>query len=192
MSATGDKPAAEPALESAVGAAAESAVESAPKAALHPALEPLADFLGTWKGTGHGRYSTISDFDYQETVSLTPLPGKPFVRMENRSATPAGQPQHMELGFIRSVGDGKVEITVAQATGQVEVLYGVVKRTETELRVDAASRSVTNTDTAKTVTETTRSLALDLASGELTHSFGMAAVGQGMQNHLESHLRRAQ
>nr|WP_120492184.1 FABP family protein [Corynebacterium lactis] len=173
-----------------------SAASAAPAAngapSLHPALEPLADLLGTWKGSGHGKYSTIKDFDYLETVSLTPLPGKPFVRMENRSATPEGQPQHMELGFIRSVGEGKVEVIMAQATGQAEVLYGTITRTETELRIDAISRSVTNTDTAKTVDETQRSLVLELADGVLTNSFGMAAVGKQMENHLVSRLKRVE
>lgn len=166
---------------------------------LHPALEPLQDLFGTWKGAGHGKYSTIKDFDYAETVSLTPLPGKPFVRMENRSASPEGKPMHMELGFIRCVGgekaagegESKIELIMAQATGQAEVLYGNVTRTEKELRIDAVSRSVTNTDTAKTVDTTERSLVLNLETGILTHSCDMAAVGEELQNHLISHLKKA-
>lgn len=165
---------------------------------IHSALEPLKELFGTWKGAGHGKFSTIEDFDYVETVSLTPLPGKPFIRMENRSATPEGKPMHVELGFIRCVERGdtehedecKIELIMAQATGQAEVLYGTVSRTETELRIDAQSRTVANTETAKTVDATQRFLALDLETGILTHSFGMAAVGEEMQNHLVSHLNK--
>ncbi|ALA67542.1 FABP family protein [Corynebacterium lactis] len=173
-------------------------IQPATQPATHPALAVLQGFFGTWKGTGHGKYATIKDFDYAETVSLTPLVGKPFVRMENRSATPEGKPMHMELGFIRCV-DGEqtaaanectIEVIMAQATGQAEILYGTVTRTDTELRIDAKSRCVTNTDTAKTVDATERTLVLDLETGILTHSFGMAAVAEKMQNHLVSQLRK--
>ena len=111
---------------------------------------------------------------------------------------------HLELGFLRVVSEPertaedadtiKVELIMAQATGQAEILYGTVTRVNSEakheLRIDVASDSVHNTETAKTVNETKRSMVFDLDKKTLTHKMGMAAVGKPMQDHLESHLNK--
>lgn len=211
------KPAsAEPASSAPALATASAAATAA--GAIHPLVQPLADVLGTWTGQGHGQYSS-QGFDYNETVSLSTRPGKTFIVMENASTTPDGKPMHLELGFLRIVSEPekkvsedasakaadsadsaedvetiKVELIMAQATGQAEILYGTVTRTNSdtkhELRLEVTSDTVHNTETAKTVNETKRQMIFDLDKKTLTHMFGMAAVGKPMQDHLESHLTK--
>ncbi|WIM68463.1 FABP family protein [Corynebacterium breve] len=155
---------------------------------LHPNIEPFAFLIGTWVGSGRGKYPTINDFEYRETVTFASTPGKPFLRYEQKTKSPDGAPMHTEVGFLRPVGD-LVEFTIAQPTGQTELLEGTIKILEDgslELLLDEGT--VANTATAKPVDGTKRRYVFDADRSKMTTEFEMEASGQAMQNHLISEL----
>ncbi len=151
-----------------------------------PALVPLARFIGTWIGAGAGEYPTINGFAYSEEIELRPVRGKPILAY--RSATAAaedGRALHGESGWLRIVGDGAVELIVAQGPGLVEISEGFVEEGEILLR----STLIGGSATAKTVTATERHYRLDGES--LGYEIAMAAVGQPLTHHLRARLTRA-
>lgn len=161
-------------------------MDSLPGMDMHPDLEQVAFLVGTWSGRGHGIYPTIDDFDYTETISFTPGPGKPFLAYAQRTKhADTGEPLHAEAGFLRSVSPGEVEWVIAQATGITEIVTGTVEGTTLRL----SSSSVGMAPTAVDVTSTERHL--DVDGSTLGYRFSMAAVAQPFQLHLEATLQRS-
>ncbi|RPI24197.1 MAG: FABP family protein, partial [Actinobacteria bacterium] len=94
--------------------------------AVHPDVAALAFLVGTWEGDGRGIYPTIEDFAYHEVVEIE-APPKPFLAYRQRTRRAGtGEPLHMEAGYFRSVGEGSVELVIAQPTGIVECHSGTV------------------------------------------------------------------
>lgn len=148
-------------------------------------LVPLAAFVGTWTGSGQGAYPTIEPFAFTETITLLPVAGKAMLAY--RSATRAaddGRTLHGESGFLRSLGDGSVELVVAQGSGVVEVAEGLVD--DRELMV--ASTLVAGTSTAKEVSSVDRRYRVD--GDQLSYELSMSAVGQPQVLHLTGTLTR--
>ena len=156
---------------------------------LHPLCEPLAPLLGTWRGRGQGSYPTIDDFAYAEELVFGHV-GKPFLSMVQRSrALLTGEPLHAEAGYLRAVGAGAVELTVAQPSGIVEVDIGTMTRTSDGLTIELESAQVGLTPTAKSVTAVRRRLSL--VGSTLVSELWMAAVGEpDLVHHLRSELSR--
>ena len=145
-------------------------------AELHPLCGPLAPLLGTWRGRGQGSYPTIDDFAYAEELVFGHA-GKPFLSMVQRSRDLlTGEPLHAEAGYLRALGDGTVELTVAQPSGIVEVDVGSVTETSDGLVVELESDRVGLTPTAKSVTAVRRRLSL--SGSTLVSELWMAAVGE--------------
>ena len=180
---------------------------------LHPLVQPLQLLIGTWQGRGQGNYPTIKAFEYLETVTFTAMPGKPFLRYEQRTKSTAGAPMHTELGFLRPIGNGRVEFVLAQPTGQTESMEGTLLIDEQgAVRISVESTEVTNTSTAKNVAATRREYEFSAADGrdggavdgggsgsgssevaatpQAMTRFDMAAVGEEMQQHLVSRLTK--
>ena len=158
---------------------------------LHPLISEFEFLIGTWKGPGKGHYPAIDSFRYNETLTFMAIPGKPFLRYEQKTAGAENQPMHTEAGFFRPIGDGRVEFTLAQPTGQTEVLAGRVESGEDgELAIVMDESTVVNSGTAKQVDATSRTWVLNADRTELITEFGMAAVGQPMQQHLVSELAK--
>ena len=156
---------------------------------LHPLCEPLAPLLGTWRGTGRGSYPTIDDFAYTEELVFGHV-GKPFLSMVQRTRDGStGQPLHAESGYLRALGDGSVELTVAQPSGVVELDVGSVIETSDGLVMELESAEVGLTPTAKSVTAVRRRLQL---SGEtLVSELWMAAVGEAdLIHHVRAELSK--
>ncbi|WP_156230746.1 FABP family protein [Corynebacterium occultum] len=152
---------------------------------LHPNVQPYEFLLGTWTGEGKGIYPTISKFSYTETLSFAAIPGKPFLRYEQKTMGPQG-PMHTEVGYLRPVAEDRLELVVAQPTGQTELLEGEVR---SEGRLFVFEKSVVKSSaTAKQVDATKRTYTFNPERTEMLTAFGMAAVGQPMQQHLESRL----
>lgn len=152
---------------------------------LHPDAAPLRFLIGTWSGTGRGDYPTIEAFSYQEEVRFSST-GKPFLLYTQRTWDPLDErPLHAEIGYLRPVGEGRLELVLAQPTGIVEIHDGVVDGRQIEFR----SRLVGLTPTAKQVDEVTRTLRV--SDDVLSYRVDMAAVGQELQWHLSAELRRA-
>lgn len=158
---------------------------------LHPLVQPLTSIVGTWNGLGRGHFPTISDFDYTETISFDAIPGKPFLRYEQKTMGAEDTPMHTECGFLRPIGDGRVEFTLAQPTGQTELLEGAVTDGDDgELFIELGTSTVVNSTSAKQVDATSRTYVVDADRTALVTEFGMAAVGQPMQRHLVSELTK--
>jgi len=134
---------------------------------------------------GDDQWLAVEGFGYTEQIEFRPVPGKPMLAY--RSATRArddGRTLHGESGFLRVVGDGLVELVVAQGSGIVEAADGVVDGDELAL----SSTAVVGTGTAKEVTAVERRYRV--AGDTLTYDLAMAAVGQPLQHHLRATLTR--
>lgn len=154
---------------------------------LAPNLTPVAALLGSWRGEGEGSYPTIESFSYTEEITFTDV-GKPFLHYIQRTWSPTGAPMHTETGYLRSPGDGTVELILAQPTGQTELCEGTVTAEAGTLVLEFHA-SLLNSASAKQVTATRRRY--ELTDDGLATTFGMEAVGQPMTHHLRSALRRA-
>jgi len=108
----------------------------APPPALHPDVAALAPFLGEWTGPDRGtaatrasRSSTTSrrcDFGHA---------GKPFLTYAQRTVdTRDGRALHVETGYLRPAGAGRVELVVAQPTLRLD--GGVLRTTLAMAAVD--------------------------------------------------------
>jgi hypothetical protein len=152
---------------------------------LNPALTPVAFLLGTWRGEGEGQYPTIKPFRYREEVRFSHN-GKPFLIYTQRTeAIETGQPLHGEAGYLRLVGDGRVEFVIAQPIGFAEISLGRVDGR----RIDVESASVGRTPTAKPVTSISRSLWLE--GDTLRYELKMGMEGVPLAQHLVASFRRS-
>ncbi len=148
----------------------------------------LRDMLeGTWTGSGLGSYPEVAEFSYREVLRFESH-GRPFLRMEQHTTGPDGSPLHTEVGYLRFVAKGRVELVVAQPTGIVEVLEGSVDEGVDGLTISLTSLLVGTTPSAKRVDSTQRQFRL--RGDELVSELWMDALGRGMHQHLEAHLRR--
>jgi hypothetical protein len=124
---------------------------------LNPAVQPLAFLLGTWRGEGVGDYPTIKPFQYREEIRVWHT-GKPFLIYTQRTeAIDDGRPLHTEMGYLRGVGEGRVELVVAQAIGFAEIAIGMVR----DHRLELKSLHLARTPTAKAVSAVERDIWLD-------------------------------
>ena len=151
---------------------------------LNPALAPVAFLLGTWRGEGEGQYPSIEPFRYREEIRFSHN-GKPFLIYAQRTeAIDTGQPMHAEGGYMRLVGDGRVEFVIAQPIGYAEISLGRVDGR----RIDVECTSVARTPTAKPVTSISRSFWME---GEtLRYHLKMGLAGAPLAPHLTATFRR--
>ena len=155
---------------------------------LHPDLMPLAWLLGTWHGNGRGDYPTIEEFTYEQDVVFA-HDTRPFLHYFSRTWITDEEgnrvrPGALETGFIRSVGEGKLEVLLTHPTGIAEVWYGEVDGPRMTLATDIVAR----TETAKEVTAGQRMYGL--VEGSLMYAYDLAAEGQPLQSHLWGKLER--
>jgi hypothetical protein len=151
---------------------------------LHPALAPVTFLLGTWRGEGEGEFPSIKPFRYREEIRFAHN-GKPFLIYTQRTeAIDSGQPMHGEAGYLRLVGDGRVEFVIAQPIGFAEIALGRVEGR----RVDVECANVGRTPTAKPVTSISRSLWMD--GDTLRYELKMGMEGVPLVRHLTASFRR--
>lgn len=156
---------------------------------LHPALDPLAFLVGRWEGAGVGDYPTIEPFHFGHEVEVS-HDGRPLLAHRSRSwllDSDTGErvrPLASESGFWRPGEDGVVELVLAHGAGAVEIWLGAVSGPTLALATDVVAR----TGTAKEITAGRRHYGL--VEDELLFRYDMAAVGQDLQPHLSSRLRR--
>jgi hypothetical protein len=152
---------------------------------LNPALTPVAFLLGTWRGEGEGQYPSIKPFRYREEIRFAHN-GKPFLIYTQRTESiDTGQPMHGEAGYLRLVGEGRVEFVIAQPIGYTEISLGRVDGQ----RIDVECASVGRTPTAKPVTSISRSLWLE--DETLRYELKMGLAGAPPAPHLRASFRRA-
>jgi hypothetical protein len=151
---------------------------------LDPAVRPLAFLLGTWRGEGEGNYPTIQPFRYREEIRVWHT-GKPFLAYTQRTeATADGRPLHTEMGYLRAVGQGRVELVVAQHIGFAEISVGAVR----DNRLQLESIHIGRTPTAKAVTGVERDIWLD--GNTLHYELRMAMETVGLTRHLHASFQR--
>jgi THAP4-like, heme-binding beta-barrel domain len=151
--------------------------------ALHPDIAPLGFLLGSWMGEGKGFYSTIEAFEYGEEIRVWHV-GKPVLAYTQRTwSLDDGRPLHSESGFWRMAGAGRVELIVAHPNGHAEVAEGTLEGTS----ISTTSKSMAATATAKQVDAIERDLTV--AGEALTYELRMAAMGKGLEGHLQAELR---
>jgi hypothetical protein len=155
---------------------------------LHSLCAPVAFLLGEWHGEGHGGYPAITPFAYREEMRVWHT-GKAYLAFEQRTwqtdGEKAGREIHGELGYLRCLDGGGLELIVAMAPGHVEVSTGSVEGT----RISLASKGVLDAPSAKAVSATKRRWWLE--DGVLRYELEMSAVDQPMSWHLAAELRRA-
>jgi hypothetical protein len=157
--------------------------------ALHPALEHLAFLVGEWGGLGVVGYPTIQEARYEQEISFS-HDGRPFLAYISKTwlIDEDGKrirPSATETGFWRPGKEPRdVEVTLAHASGVVEVYVGEVVFHKIELTSEVVAR----TETAKDVKAFTR--LYGLVEGDLAYAIDMAAAGQALQPHLSARLQK--
>ncbi len=96
--------------------------------------------------------------------------GKPFLAYRQATVrTDTGQPAHAEVGYLRGVGGGRVELVLAHPTGIAELAAGDLRPETAGLRLHLRSTDVARTATAKEVRSVQRTIVVagDLLRYEL-------------------------
>jgi THAP4-like, heme-binding beta-barrel domain len=152
--------------------------------ALHPDLAEIAFLLGTWRGEGEGEWPGIDPFRFGEELVFEHV-GEPYLLHTQRSwAFENDEPIHLERGFLRPAGPGRVELVLAHPLGMAEVAEGTV---ESRL-IEVATTSVALAETASGVTELRRRI--ELQGDELRYELHMAMRETPLTSHIRSRLRR--
>lgn len=151
---------------------------------LHPDLAPIAGLLGTWEGDGSGDYPTIEAFRYREQVTFGHV-GKPFLAYAQRTWHPETRtPMHAETGYVRVVGERRLELVLAHPTGIAEIEEGTWEGGRAELVTTTVGRSAT----AKDVRGLRRVVTLE--GDTLSYDLWMAYAHVPETHHLHAVLTR--
>lgn len=152
---------------------------------LHPDVQPLVFLLGTWQGGGDGEWPGSEPFRYGEEMRFEHV-GDAYLLYTQRSWDPAdGSPIHLERGFFRPAGQGRVEAALAHPLGIVEAAEGTVH----EGVLDLVATTVGRTATGSPVTELRRRI--EVADGNLRYELWMATEEIPLRRHLLGQLKRA-
>jgi hypothetical protein len=152
--------------------------------ALHPDLTELGFLVGTWRGEGEGEWPGAEPFTYGEELAFEHV-GDAFLVYAQRSWSLSDEePVHLERGFLRPAGPGRVELVLAHPIGIAEVAEGTV----TDRVLEVRSTSVALTGTAKGVTELRRRL--EVAGDHLSYELHMAMREIPLTWHVRSRLSR--
>src|SRR5262245_11721358 len=157
----------------------------APPGILHEDLAGLAFLLGAWKGTGEGVWPPGDPFIYGEDVTFEDVGDTFLVYIQRSWSLEDGSPIHLERGFLRPAGAGRVELVLAHPIGITEVAVGLVEGDVLEV----SSTAVSLTPTASPVTELRRRI--EVADGRLSYELHMAMQGIELLSHVRSRLERA-
>jgi THAP4-like, heme-binding beta-barrel domain len=149
----------------------------------------LGFLVGTWEGVGRGEYPTIDSFEYRETIVFGTVPTKPFLTYGQRTMSVATElPMHAETGYLRPVGDDRVELVLAHPSGIVEIEEGTLSGSATGGRLEVRTTVVQGSTTAKHVDALVRVFEID--GDVLRYTVAMAAVGVALTHHLSAELHR--
>jgi hypothetical protein len=153
--------------------------------ALHPDLAEIAFLLGTWAGEGEGSWPGAEPFRYGEELAFE-HDGEAYLVYSQRSwSLDDDAPIHLERGFVRPAGQGRVELVLAHPLGIAEIAQGTVR----DHVIEVATTSVALAGTAKAVTELRRAIEVD--GDELRYELHMAMLEIPLTSHVRSRLSRA-
>lgn len=143
----------------------------------------LSFLLGTWRGQGEGGYPSVEDFGYSEEMTFTDA-GDGVLVYREQAWDAEGEPMHSEVGYLRALDDGSVDLALAYPFGVSEVMEGLVQGT----RLTLASTSVGVTTHGEPVTGLTR--VIEVGNGSLKYETLVATPKQTMTRHLRGTLTR--
>jgi THAP4-like, heme-binding beta-barrel domain len=147
-------------------------------------MEALAFLLGTWRGSGHEKYPTVDDAEYDEEIVFTNA-GESFVTYRQRAWTRESRDTlHAEAGFWRLAADGTLEVCLGHPLGLAEISEGRIDGG----RIEVASRSISRTTTGEPVSGVERRY--DVAGDTMRYVILMALEQVPMTLHLEAELQR--
>ena len=150
----------------------------------HHDLAEITFLLGTWRGEGEGVWPGAGDFRYGEEMIFEHV-GDPFLLYTQRSWSPEDHaPIHLERGFVRPVGLGRVDLVLAHPLGVAEVAEGTVSGSV----IDVASTAVALATTGSPVTELHRRIRVE--GDTLSYELEMATREVPRRFHLRGVLRR--
>lgn len=151
--------------------------------ALHEDLRPLAFLLGMWVGEGDGEWSG-RPFRYGEEVVFEHV-GEPYLLYAQRSwGLDDGAPIHLERGFLRPAGQGRVDAALAHPLGIVEAAEGTL----IEGVLDLVATTVGRTATGSPATELRRRI--EVRDEILRYELWMATDDVPLARHLRGELKR--
>ncbi len=148
-------------------------------------LEPLAFLLGIWRGAGAGGYPTSDSFEFEEETRFWHV-GLNHVLYQQRTWVPGDESDaiHMELGFLRPAGPGRVEFLLAYPLGSVDVEEGTV----TDGVLELTSTGVARAATGDPVQGFFRRIEVD--GDTLSYELRMATDSVPLTRHATATLRR--
>jgi hypothetical protein len=151
---------------------------------LHPDVRELAFLLGRWEGAGEGVWPPGEPFRYGEEMTFEHV-GDAFLLYAQRSwSADDGSPLHLERGFFRPGGQGRVEVTLAHPLGIVEVAEGALAPG----LVDVESTALALTSTGSQVSGLRRRI--EIADDVLRYELWMAMRSGPSTRHLVGELKR--
>jgi hypothetical protein len=152
--------------------------------ALHPDLAEIAFLLGTWRGEGEGEWPGTAPFRFGEELAFDHVGDAFLLHTERSWSLEDDEPIHLERGFLRPAGPGRVELVLAHPLGMAEVAEGTVA----DRAIDVTSTSVALAGTASAVTELRRRI--ELEGDELRYELQMAMRETPLTSHIRSRLRK--
>lgn len=152
---------------------------------LHPDLGEVAFLLGTWRGEGDGEWPSTEPFRYGEEVVFEDVGDNYLVYTHRSWLLDDGSPVHLERGFVRPAGPGRVELVLAHPLGITEIAEGTVAGEV----IEVASTAVGLTTTAGHVTELRRRI--EVRGDAMTNETHMAMRDVPLMSHVRARLGRA-
>lgn len=151
---------------------------------VHDELWPLAFLLGTWVGEGEGEWGGGETFRYGEEIVFEHV-GEPYLVYTQRSWRLGDEaPIHLERGFFRPAGQGRVDAALAHPLGIVEAAEGTLHDGVLDLTATTVGRTATGSST----TELRRQI--EARDDVLRYELWMATDDVPLARHLRGELRR--
>ncbi len=155
------------------------------------AMTLLRQLLGKWSGHGTASFPTTPTFEYQEELEFVANDVQPMLRYEQRTRKrlTSGEwtPSHWEVGFIRALPEGTIELVCAKSGGRVEAARGQVEENRHGFVMDLSSTMLGND---KRVQATSRTYMLKIDQLEYTMRMSTDAISL-LAVHLIAELRKA-
>ena len=151
---------------------------------LHPDLGEVAFLLGTRRGEGDGEWPSTEPFRYGEEMAFEDVGDNYLVYTQRSWSLDDGSPVHLERGFVRPGGPGRVELVLAHPLGITEIAEGTVGGDA----IEVASVVVGLTTTAGPVTELRRRI--EVRGDEMVNETHMAMRDVPLMSHVRARLGR--